>query len=77
MWTGLTERKRNFSKGETEVFKNRLALYVPVALALIMIVGVSLAAPGQVRPSPAALIAAQRDAVVRLAYMDGVWRGPA
>jgi hypothetical protein len=42
-----------------------------------MIVGASLAAPGQERPSPAALIAAQRDAMVRLAYMDGAWRGPA
>src|ERR1700724_3302805 len=29
------------------------------------------------QPSPAALIAAQREAMVRLAYMDCVWRGPA
>ena len=43
----------------------------------MMILGASLAAPAQERPSPAALIAAQREAMVRLAYMDGVWRGPA
>jgi hypothetical protein len=48
-----------------------------MAFALMMIVGVSLAVPAQERPSPAALIAAQRDAMVRLAYIDGVWRGPA
>ena len=29
------------------------------------------------RPSPAALIAAQREAMAPLAFMDGVWRGPA
>ena len=35
------------------------------------------AAFAQGRPDPATLIAAQRDALARLAYMDGVWRGPA
>jgi hypothetical protein len=29
------------------------------------------------RPDPATLIAAQREAMQRLALMDGVWRGPA
>ena len=38
---------------------------------------VALTAQGQGRPDPAALIAAQREAMVPLAYMDGVWRGPA
>ena len=57
--------------------KNRLAWYVSLALALSLTVGVSLAAPAQERPNPAAMIAAQRDAMVRLTYMDGVWRGPA
>jgi hypothetical protein len=38
---------------------------------------VSMTAQGQGRPDPAALIAAQREAMVPLAYMDGVWRGPA
>jgi len=31
----------------------------------------------QTRPDPAALIAAQREGMAPLAYMDGVWRGPA
>jgi hypothetical protein len=40
--------------------------------------GVTLTAPGQQeRPDPATLIAAQREAMQRLAFMDGVWRGPA
>ncbi len=48
-----------------------------IALALLTIVsGVSLSASGQ-RPDPATLIAAQREAMAPLAFMDGVWRGPA
>ncbi|HJX84999.1 MAG TPA: DUF1579 domain-containing protein [Candidatus Angelobacter sp.] len=43
----------------------------------MMIVGASWAARAQGPPNPATLIAAQRDAMSRLAYMDGVWRGPA
>jgi hypothetical protein len=47
-----------------------------VALALL-----SLAAPAaalaQGRPDPAVLLAAQRDAMTRLAMMDGEWRGTA
>jgi hypothetical protein len=43
----------------------------------MMIVGLSFVVPAQERPSPTVLIAAQRDAMLRLAYMDGVWRGPA
>jgi len=54
-----------------------LRSFAPLASALMMIVGVSRAAPAQERPSPAALIASQRDAMTRLAYMDGVWKGPA
>jgi hypothetical protein len=42
----------------------------------MMIVGLSFVVPAQERPSPTALVAAQRDAMLRLAYMDGVWRGP-
>ncbi len=44
---------------------------------LIMFAAASFAALGQGRPDPAALIAAQRKAMVPLAFMDGVWRGPA
>jgi hypothetical protein len=45
--------------------------------ALVMIAGVSSTASGQGRPDPAALITAQREAMAPLAWMDGVWRGPA
>ncbi len=48
-----------------------------VAFAILMTVGVSLTVLGQGRPDPATLIAAQREAMVPLAFMDGVWRGPA
>lgn len=55
------------------MLRHRLA---SVAL-LMMMGGVSSTASGQGRPDPAALIAAQREAMVPLGYMDGVWRGPA
>jgi hypothetical protein len=35
------------------------------------------AASAQVQPDSAALVVAQREAMKRFAYMDGVWRGPA
>ena len=44
---------------------------------LIGLIGVSPAAFGQGRPDPAALIAAQKEAMAPLAFMDGVWRGTA
>src|SRR6202521_1319103 len=46
------------------------------SFALMVIMGVSLAAPAQ-GPDTAALIAAQREGMAPLAFMDGVWRGPA
>src|SRR5712691_2888792 len=49
---------------------------IPLAL-LIIVLGVSLSASGQGRLDPATLIAAQREAMAPLAFMDGVWRGPA
>jgi hypothetical protein len=49
---------------------------IAVLALLTMTVGASLTAFGQGRPDPA-LIAAQREAMVPLAFMDGVWRGPA
>src|SRR2546426_12330746 len=49
-----------------------------VTPALLMIGGLLLTALGQQgRQDPATLIAAQREAMVRLSVMDGVWRGPA
>ena len=50
---------------------------IPALSLLFVILGVSLTAAGQGRPDPAALIAAQREAMAPLAFMDGVWRGPA
>ena len=55
------------------MLKHRLAAFA----FLVMAVGVSLAALGQGRPDPAKLIAAQREAMAPLAFMNGVWRGPA
>jgi hypothetical protein len=45
--------------------------------ALVMFAGLSLTASAQGPPDPTALIAAQREAMAPLAYMDGVWRGTA
>jgi hypothetical protein len=45
-----------------------------LGLALLA-TGVPSLAPGQERPDPAAVAAAQREAMSRLAFMDGVWRG--
>ena len=48
------------------------------ALVLLMLTaGPAGSAWGQRPPDPAALIAAQREAMAPLAFMDGVWRGPA
>src|SRR5258706_1991121 len=48
------------------------------SIALLLITtGVSLVAVAQGRQDSAALIAAQRQAMLPLASMDGVWRGPA
>ena len=57
--------------------KRRLPRFAPPTAALPILVGLSMAANGQQPPSPETLIAAQREAMTRLAYMDGAWRGPA
>lgn len=44
---------------------------------LTMMAGATVDTLGQGRQDPAKLIAAQREAMQRLAIMDGVWRGPA
>lgn len=51
--------------------------YHNVAIAVLMSVGVSSASIAQGRPDPATLIASQREAMIPLAFMDGVWRGTA
>ena len=48
----------------------------PLAVAMIAM-ALSLPAQAQGRPDPAALIAAQREAMASLAFMDGLWRGTA
>jgi hypothetical protein len=44
---------------------------------LMATAGLTLPASAQGRPDPAALVAAQREGMAKLAFMDGVWRGPA
>lgn len=46
-------------------------------VAVLMMAGICSTALGQGRPDPAALMAAQREAMAQLAFMDGVWRGAA
>lgn len=50
-------------------------------LIVLTFLAAAVGAPGtasaQGRPDPAVAIAAQREAMAPLAYMDGVWRGPA
>ena len=55
----------------------RLSPFTHRATTLLMVLGLSTVALAQERASPATLIAAQREAMLRLAFMDGVWRGPA
>ena len=50
---------------------------IAVVSLLLLIAGPCGTASAQGRPDSAALIAAQRDAMARFSYMDGVWRGPA
>ncbi|MFO1315594.1 MAG: DUF1579 domain-containing protein [Burkholderiales bacterium] len=52
----------------------RLAAFAPITAALVALASVAAA---QERPDPAALMAAQREALAAFAFMDGVWRGPA
>src|SRR5437764_13362936 len=54
-----------------------IRLRIQLFLVLIAVLGATLTASGQGRPDPATLIAAQREAMAPLAFMDGVWRGPA
>jgi len=55
------------------MLKRRIA----VLIFLMMVTGVATTALGQGRQDPATLNAAEREAMLRLAVMDGVWRGPA
>ena len=55
------------------MIRHRLATFA----FLLMIIGATVTVFGQGRPDSAALIKAQREAMATLAFMDGVWRGPA
>ena len=47
-------------------------------LIITIVAGTGIAAVGQqARPDPATLIAAQREAMAKLSFMDGIWRGTA
>lgn len=56
---------------------NRLAKLAFVMMTIVVTIGVSGTANGQGRQDPAVAIAAQREGMASLAFMDGVWRGPA
>src|SRR5438477_12928110 len=49
----------------------------PIRLFAIVLLTGAVSVSGQEREDPAKLIAAQREAMLPLAFMDGVWRGPA
>lgn len=55
----------------------RNQIQLAMCALLLTTAGSSLKVSAQGRPDPAALIAAQREAMAPLAKMDGVWRGAA
>ena len=59
------------------MLNHRLNTMVMAATAMALSLSLSSTARGQGGFDPAAAIAAQREAMAPLAYMDGVWRGPA
>lgn len=46
-------------------------------LVLVVTLTVPISTSGQTRGNPAELVAAQREAIAKLGFMDGVWRGTA
>ena len=74
-------REGGLSQQETlereKMLNHRLNTMVLAATAMALSLSLPSTAQGQGGSDPAALIAAQREAMARLAYMDGVWRGPA
>src|SRR6202011_2491055 len=61
------------ARGGPDMIRHRLA----VLSLLTITAALSSTVVAQTRPDPSTLIAAQKEAMVPLAYMDGVWRGPA
>lgn len=54
-----------------------MAHFYTTVAALMFMAGLGSLAHGQERPDPAKLIAAQQQAMTKLAMLDGNWRGPA
>ena len=54
-----------------------MSRFLSTLLALTLAIGMSSSAVGQGRPDPAKVIAAQQESMLKLAFMDGVWRGSA
>jgi len=53
------------------------ARHLAAGALVLGIAAQSIHGSAQERPDPAALLAAQRDAMATFAFMDGVWRGQA
>ena len=47
------------------------------AVLVLSFAGLPSAADAQGRPDPAVTVAAQKEALARLSFLDGLWRGPA
>jgi hypothetical protein len=62
---------------EEKMIRYRLGFLFVLLPLLVLATGMSLTAVGQGRPDPETLLKAQREAMAPLAFMDGVWRGPA
>lgn len=54
-----------------------MAIHRRAILVMLVILTAPISASGQTRGNPAELIAAQREAMAKLGFMDGVWRGTA
>jgi len=61
-------------RSDEELTVNRGYISIAILGAALMVDPCAIA---QERPDPAALLAAQREAMATFAFMDGVWRGPA
>lgn len=48
-----------------------------LGLSVLISIAISSPAQAQGRPDPAKMMAAQREAMQKLTFLDGVWRGPA
>lgn len=57
--------------------KHNMTGYHTAAIGLIITLGLSPFSPGQGRPDPKVVTAAQKEAMAKLSFMDGIWRGTA